>query len=58
MVFLSGFLRQGFSNCPSCPGIYFVDKAALSLTEIILPVSPVLGLHVCANMPGSILYCF
>jgi hypothetical protein len=39
---LVGFLRQGFSVYPGCPGTNSVDQAGLRLTEILI-----LGLKEC-----------
>jgi hypothetical protein len=38
---------------PGCPGTHFVDQAALELRNLPASASQVLGLKVCATMPGS-----
>jgi hypothetical protein len=37
---------------PGCPGTHFVDQAGLELRNPPAPASRVLGLKVCATMPG------
>jgi hypothetical protein len=46
--------RDRVSLCsPGCPGThYFVDQAGLKVRNPPAPVSLVLGLQVCATMPG------
>jgi hypothetical protein len=40
---------------PGCPGTHFVDQAGLELRNLPASASRMLGLKVCATMPGSIL---
>jgi hypothetical protein len=37
---------------PGCPGTHFVDQAGLELRNLPASASRVLGLKVCATMPG------
>jgi hypothetical protein len=47
------FFSQGVSLCsPGCPGTHFVDQAGLELRNLPAFASQVLGLKVCATMPG------
>lgn len=48
MVNLSLFFSDGLSlHSPGCPGIPYVDQASIKLTEIQLPLTPVLVNHYC-----------
>ena len=38
---------------PACPGTHFVDQASLELRNAPASASQVLGLKVCATMPGT-----
>jgi hypothetical protein len=47
--------RDRVSLCsPGCPGTHSVDQAGLELRNLPASASQVLGLKVCATMPGSI----
>jgi hypothetical protein len=47
------FFRDRVSLCiPGCPGARFVDQAGLELRNLPASASRVLGLKVCATMPG------
>jgi hypothetical protein len=37
---------------PGCPGTHFVEQAGLELRNLLASASRVLGLKVCATMPG------
>lgn len=37
------------------PGVHYVRQAGIKLTDILLPVSLVLGLKTCTTIPGSTL---
>jgi hypothetical protein len=39
---------------PGCPGTHFVDQAGLELRNLSASASQVLGLKVCATMPGTL----
>jgi hypothetical protein len=43
---------------PGCPGTHFVDQAGLKLRILPASASRVLGLKVCATMPGMLLFSF
>jgi hypothetical protein len=38
---------------PGCPGTHSVDQAGLELRNLLASASRVLGLKVCATMPGT-----
>ena len=38
---------------PSCPGLPFVDQAGLELRNLPASAFQVMGLNVCATMPGQ-----
>jgi hypothetical protein len=49
--------RDGVPLCSlGCPGIHFVDQAGLELRNPPASASQVLGLKVCATMPGTYFY--
>jgi hypothetical protein len=43
---------------PGCPGTHSVDQAGLELRNLPASASRVLGLKVCATMPGNFVFCF
>jgi hypothetical protein len=48
------FFRDRVSlNSPGCPGTHFVDQAGLELKNLPASASRVLGLKVCATVPGD-----
>jgi hypothetical protein len=52
-LFIFLFFRDGVSLCsPGCPGTHSVDQAGLELRNPPASASQVLGLKVCATMPG------
>jgi hypothetical protein len=46
------FLDRVSLYSPGCPGTHFVDQAGLQLRNLPASASRVLGLNVCATMPG------
>jgi hypothetical protein len=49
--------RDRVSLCsPGCPGTHFVDQAGLELRNSPASASRVLGLKVCATMPGLVFF--
>jgi hypothetical protein len=58
--FLSFFFmvfRDRVSLCsPGCPGTHYVDQAGLELRNPPASASRVLGLKVCATMPGTVYF--
>jgi hypothetical protein len=53
-VLFWGVVRDRVSLCsPACPGTHSVDQAGLELRNLPASASLVLGLKVCATMPGS-----
>ena len=53
VCFLFCFFRDRVSLCiRGCPGSYSVDQAGLELRNLPASASQVLGLKVCATMPG------
>jgi hypothetical protein len=53
VVFETGFLCMYSSGCP---GTHFVDQAGLELRNLPASASQMLGLKVCATMPGYLFY--
>jgi hypothetical protein len=52
--FFFWFFRDRVSLCsPGCPGTHFVVQAGLELRNLPTSASRVLGLKVCATMPGE-----
>jgi hypothetical protein len=52
--FLFLVFRDRVSLCsPGCPGTHFVDKAGFELRNLPASASQVLGLKVCATIPGT-----
>jgi hypothetical protein len=56
-VFFLVFQNRVSLYSPGCPGAHFVDQAGLKLRNPLASAARVLGLKVCATMPGS-LVCF
>jgi hypothetical protein len=45
--------ETGFLCSPGCPGIHFVDQAALEPRNLPASASQVLGLKACTTTPGN-----
>jgi hypothetical protein len=50
------FRDRDFLCSPDCPGTHFVDQAGLELIYPPSSASQVLGLKVCATMPGKAMF--
>jgi hypothetical protein len=48
----SSFMKTVSPYGSGWPGTHYVDQTGLRLTEIHLPLPPVLGLNVCVSMPS------